>query len=236
MSESAQNITLTLAVVFSYLWISVPSLNAYALQATALLILAYTCFKLWQKKQYRAFFPSVTGELFVFVSALLLLIGHTGGITSGFLPSLYFLMFIAVFGLKILPLALLSLLIPTFLWAITPHTPSLHEISTLLSFPLLIPLMLFAKLQYNEVKSDERELKTLSQQEHGLLLFLTTYLRPKLLQIQQLSLYVEENKENLNRQLNLLLEEVQNILQKTAQDQQESQELQHGDEKDHENT
>jgi len=226
---------LIVAVVFSYLWIAIPSLNLYALQATATLVLMYSLKKLFQKKRqvHRAstmsyvsqtnrkqeFFPSskkqsqasLRAELFMLVSALLLLIGHTGGISSIFLPGLYVLLFIAVFALQPLSLVLLGMLIPTFLWAILPHTPSLHEISTLISFPLLIPLMLFAKLQYQEAQEDEKEIRVLSDQENNMLLFLSTYLKPKLLQIQQLAMYIDDNKTNIQKQIALLLEETKNL-------------------------
>ncbi len=219
----AQAYALFASVAFSYLWVMNSSLDAYSVQLVAVLALVYFILKRLAKAHLLHLAPSSsTLEVGVFLSMLLILIGHTGGITSFFLPLLYLLLFIAVLTMHTSSIITLEILIPLFLWAISsgianattyPAIPSTtltpHEWASLLSFPILLPLLVFARHQYKHAAAQEKELVQQAGKQVDITLFIATFLKPKLKTILEMSEYPMDNKDTIQRQLTMILEETE---------------------------
>lgn len=217
----AQAYALFASVVFSYLWVMNPSLQGYSVQLVAALALVYFGMKRLAKAHLLHLAPSSsTLEVGVFLSMLLILIGHTGGVTSIFLPLLYFLLFIAVLTMHTSSIVMLELMIPLFLWAVGAGNTSAtlpfttlapHEWASLLSFPVLLPLLVFARHQYKHAAAQEKELQQQTSTQVDTTLFMTTFLKPKLRTILEMSEYPVDNKDTIQRQLTMILEETETV-------------------------
>jgi hypothetical protein len=216
MSTTAQSISLVVAVALSYVWASMPELQPYSVQLVAILFLAYFVIRHVTEgglKLSKIMPASLGYEMAILSSALLILITYTGGLASSFLPLLYFLMFLGVFVLDYSSLTLLILLIPTYLWITAGHVLEAHELGVIVSFFVMLPLLLFAKLQYQEAKVQKKTVEKLEDIDYDTVLFIKTFLKPKLEQLEQLSRHPEENSENIHKQTHLLLEETEEHLQ-----------------------
>ncbi|HZZ98596.1 MAG TPA: hypothetical protein VFG51_01555 [Candidatus Saccharimonadia bacterium] len=215
MSSTAQSTSLIVSVILSYIWASVPELRPFSLQVVAGLFLFYFLVRHFAEGgiKLNKIMPSTLGyEIAILTSAALILITFTGGIASSFLPLLYFLLFLGVFVLDYSALILLMLLIPSFLWATAGHNLSTHETGTVVSFFVMLPLLLFTKYQYQEAKVQKTSAEKLENIDYDAILFIKTFLRPKLEHIDQLAQHPEENAENIRKQTTLLLEETEEHL------------------------
>lgn len=217
MKSAAQPLSVIAATALSYVWLSVPEFQRYSLQLTAVLFLTYVVIKWMSGSKLHHFAPNAsTLELTIFTIALLVLVGYTGGLDSILLPLLYLLMFIGVFIFRSTTLIVLEFMLPLYLWGIsgtsflqldTPH------LATLLSFPILLPLLLFARSQYLQATEQKVELEVESNRGHETTLFLTTFLKPKLRTLLDMSEYPEHNKEALQRQITVIIEETELVTQ-----------------------
>lgn len=219
----AQAYALFVSVVFSYFWVMNPSLQAYSVQLVAALALIYFGMKRLAKAHLLHLAPSSsTLEIGVFLSMLLILIGHTGGISSIFLPLLYLLLFIAVLTMHTSSIITLEILIPLFLWAISAGNTNAYinsfstlltprDWASLLSFPILLPLLVFARHQYKHAAAQEQELVQQAGKQVDTTLFIATFLKPKLRTILEMSEYPIDNKETIQRQLTMILEETETV-------------------------
>lgn len=156
----------------------------------------------------------LTIETAILTSALLILVWYTGGISSTVLPLLYFILFLGIFILDYSSLVLLVLLVPTFLWATATHDLSAHELGTLFSFLVMLPLVVFAKFQYQSAQEEKKKVEELENVDYDTVLFIKTYLKPKLEHLSQLTEYPEDNAENIKKQTTLLLEETEEHIRK----------------------
>lgn len=200
------------AVILSYAWLSIPRLSPYSLQLTAVLILLYFFIKWKTKGSVRHVLPAaLTAELSVIIAAVLLLVGSTGSTTSLFIPGLYLLLFFAILTVDVATVAVLDFLIVLFLWATTPPPLSGHQIATLLSFPILLPLLLSAKLHHDEMK--EQETRSAVEEEQTVL-FLSTFLKPKMQHLAHLSNFIRENEKIIRKQIELIQEEIDAFIEK----------------------
>lgn len=188
-----------------------PQLNAYSLQFTALLILTYMFLK-WRTKNVRAVLPKAENiEFSILLTSLLLLVGSTGSVSSLFLPVLYLLLFFAVLILETSSVVLLDALLVLFLWATTPQPLTQHHMATLISFIVLLPLLIFAKTQYDEMKKTQQYA---SVEEEEIMLFLSTFLKPKMKYLHELSEYVQHNEQLISKQIRLIQDEIDGFIEK----------------------
>jgi len=113
----------------------------------------------------------------------------------------------------------LEVLIPLFLWAIgtqfIPTTFPYQSWAAILSFPILLPLLVFARHQYTQNAQQKQELEKKTTQQVDTTLFVSTFLKPKLKTILEMSEYPVDNKENIQKQLTLVLEETEIISTET---------------------
>ena len=202
------------ATTLSYVWVIDPNLQHYSLQLTGILFLLFLVVQKFAGKRVGSFNTDSTPyELIIITTALFVLVGSTGGIGSIFLPLAYGLLFLSVLTLHTSTIVTLTASIPLFLWAISQHALTMHDIATLLSFPALLPLLLFARQEHKRIQVDEQSLESSGKymQESGL--FLSTFLLPKLEKLLELSQYPEHNNETLQRQILLILEATKDLME-----------------------
>ncbi|MEK7458481.1 MAG: hypothetical protein AAB612_03310 [Patescibacteria group bacterium] len=202
------------ATILSYVWIIDPDLQQFSLQLTGVLFLLFLVVQKFAGKRLGSLSTDSTSyELIIITTALFVLVGSTGGISSIFLPLTYGLLFLSVLTLHTTTIVTLTASIPLFLWAISQHALSVHDIATLLSFPALLPLLLFARQEHKRIQADEQSLESSGtyMQESGL--FLSTFLLPKLEKLLELSQYPEHNSETLQRQILLILEATKDLIE-----------------------
>lgn len=212
MSPTAQVLSVFFSVLFSFMWVSIPGLNKYSLQLTAILVLGYFFLKWKAKKDYVHILPkTLTLELSILVSAVLLLIGSTGGTNSIFVPGLYVLLFFSLLTTDVATVTSLDLLITLFLWSTTPPPVSAQQISTLLSFPVILPIIVFGKLNYDKIKYEEQKE---AFEEEEIMLFLSTFLKPKMQQLANLSQFFKNNQQLILKQIELVEEEIDAFISK----------------------
>ncbi len=202
------------AAVLSYVWVIDPDLQGYSLQLTGILFLLFLVVQKFAGKRLGSFSTDSTAyELIIMTTALFILVGSTGGMGSIFLPLTYGLLFLSVLTLHTSTIVTLTASIPLFLWAISQHALSMHDIATLLSFPALLPLLIYARQEHKRIQADEQSLESSGtyMQESGL--FLSTFLLPKLEKLLELSQYPEHNNETLQRQILLILEATKDLIE-----------------------
>lgn len=222
MSSTAQIILVFLAIVLSYVWVSVPQLEYYSLQLVAAVILLYFGIKRFSKSSWSEIAPrALTAELAILTVGFLVFISSTGNMDSLFFPLSYIYLFFLVIALRPLAAIIASLGIMFFHYQVTPTLTPDH-ISTLLSLPLLLFVFLFTKKQYESHQFDQQ---TLVQQEEKLdagaytsKMFIKTFLQPKLEMLFQLSLHPEINQANIQEQIKLIHEESEHLLTQSDHD------------------
>jgi len=156
---------LLLALLAAYIWLQIPLLASYSLQAVALATLLFFGNRILQKKNIRHWLPDQGSLDMVFITfGLMILIGATGNLHSPFA----FLMYIHLFVLVMTSAASTSIIVGCatvlFHYALTP-TLQPQDWSTLLTIPIVLFIFLFAKEQYEEVATAK---KTISNEEDQL--------------------------------------------------------------------
>lgn len=212
---------LVLIVVFlslSYLWVAIPELRELSLQLTAALFVVYFVSKRLSGSRWHHILPKPASiETALLTGAVALVVGSTGSLQSPFLPLFHLILFISVLTID-LPANIAKVIgLTVFLWAtsIQPFTNAMWI--ELLSLPFLMPLMIFARLQFEEAQEEKHLIKLeeniLQEQEQRILLFLATYLRPKLNYIRQLLRVTQDNRLAVDRQLETLEQDIIKLTQ-----------------------
>jgi len=206
-----QTLILLAVIVIAYLWLQLPVLSQYSLQAFAGAVLVYFLMKRVKKAKIWHVLPEDASlEMALLTFAFLLLIGYTGNIGSYFYPLTYLHLFLLVMTTAVSTAIIGTLSVMIFHYALTPALTSL-EIGALLAFPLLLMFFLFAKNQYTESQVDkarleqkEVELENAETGEMALQQFIDGYLKPKLQVIEKLLAETNPDLKVIKAQLSLL--------------------------------
>ncbi len=164
-----------------------------------------------KKKQVQILPQIQTSEVSILLSAVLLLIGSTGSTTSMFLPAVYVVLFFAILSIDAVTTVIIDALIVLFLFATTPPEVTSSHIATLFSLLLVLPLLIFVKDNYDQLKKEEKQ-TSIEQEE--IMLFLATFLKPKMSQLEQLSQFVHSNEKNILKQIHLIQDEIDAFIDK----------------------
>ncbi len=219
MSALVHSFLLALAILAVYVWLQIPALSHYSLQAFAATLIIYFILKRLSKAKLWHVAPSVLSiEMPLVTFAILLLIGSTGNFNSAFYPLTYIHLFFLVFATSLGGSISITALIVLFHYSLAPDlTP--HGLSNLITLPLIMLFFLFTKDQYQQAKDGkqllETEVQALSQTqavESVLETFVTTSLFPKLEQLQKLVAYPQQNQQAIKGQLTWLQLEIHKLL------------------------
>lgn len=217
MKSTAQSAAVFVALVGSYAWLSYSSLTYYSAQLAGGLILLYFLIRLARKKHLLPLSVSRAAPEFALVSAsICLLIGSTGNIDSFFFPLTYLHVFFLTMTIRPSQAVFLSVGVILFHYGLMGAF-TLANLSSLGSIALLLCIFLFAKRQYEEhIRKElvvEEQQEEISKQQSEAILFISTFLKPKLQTLLHLSDYPEANKEVIVRQIVIIQEAVEELLQ-----------------------
>lgn len=217
MSSILQAALVFLAVIVSYVWLNMPSLDYYSPQFAGVFILTYFIIRYgrlhFSKKTNK---NDSTGPEFALVSlATLILIGSTGNTESFFFPLSFLHIFFLTMRYTPVGSLLLTGAIVIFHLGLSEN-PNLETWSDLMAIILLLFVFLFAKKQYEEkvkkqILAMEKD-EALSERQAQAILFLTTFLKPKLTSLLHLMRYPTANKEVIIKQLAILDQETDSVL------------------------
>lgn len=210
---------LLFAAVFGVLiWLLSP-LEPYTLQLVGLLTLLYVGTHSLRRHYPKLFHrSSVTLDLTILTSMILLLITETGALTSPLFFLLYFLLFATSMLYEIeATLVLTGALILYFLFLPGTNLSDLMHLSQLGALIMITPLALFTGHQY-EVSLEEKETRRrlthhLSHQETDTLLFLSLNLKNTLVTaLDTLSLTIPKSSvKEVRRNLQTLYQDLKNL-------------------------
>lgn len=217
MTSTAQTVAIAGALIGCYLWLSMPGLDYYSPQLAGVLVLAYFIIRFLRKKHIVPLSVSHANPEFALVSAsIFLLIGSTGNFSSLYFPLAYLHIFFLTMSVKPTEAMILSVGVVGFHYGLDPQFLPFH-LSQLLSILMLLFIFLFAKRQYEEhIQKElvvEEQQVEISEQQSNAILFIATFLKPKLITLLHLSDYPEANKEVIQRQLIIIQEAVEELLQ-----------------------
>lgn len=226
----------SLAIFCVYIWLSISSLEKYALQAFAVGIVLYFILKKLNKAKLWLLPSSTIDEIVVVTLSFLLLIGATGNLNSIFFPLIYVYLFFLTLSCHQLPAIIVTTELLLFHYALN-GTFTANHISKLLSLPLILIFFLFAKKQYDDAQKEKQLVELGNQQIEYYQKFINTqgqaleelrkkdkvtmdcnsflgeYLKPTIHQLQKLS-KLEKNKMILQRQLTLIGFEIEKFLKR----------------------
>lgn len=139
------------ALVLAYVWLQLPQLSNYTLQAVALTTVVFFLSRILRKKKVHHWLPDPGSfDMVIVTFGLMILIGGTGNLHS----PLAFLMYIHLFVLVMTSAASTSIIVGSatmlFHYALTP-TMQPYDWSILLTIPTVLLIFLFAKEQHEEV-------------------------------------------------------------------------------------
>ncbi|MCB9813509.1 MAG: hypothetical protein H6772_03820 [Pseudomonadales bacterium] len=221
MSTAKHTALLLSSVLMAYLWLTTPFLNNFALQAFSLSTLGYFLVKKINNAKLWHILPkNYSLEMMFITFSILILVGSTGNIESVFYPFVYIHLFILVMSTKETTSIAVAMSTLLFHYAISPSF-SISEIATILTTPIMLILFLFARKQYNDaqishsiIQKEEIEINNLTRSEHSLESFISSFLKPKLIALEDLESKNEKEIETIKSQISLILSESDKILEK----------------------
>lgn len=219
MRRLFEPLSLVVALALAYAWVVLPELRTYSLQLASFGLVLFFVLKRIGRSRLHHILPKPDSlEAAVLLGVVSLGIGATGGLASPFLPVYYLLLFITVLTLSLSSNLIALVGMSLFLWGTTPHPLDVTYLIELVSLPFLLPLMVFARMQFDEAREQkylaEQEEVLLNEQEEQVVQFLGDHLHPKL---QSLRLALEISPENnwmVRRQLEVLEKDSQELLLK----------------------
>jgi cell division protein FtsW (lipid II flippase) len=183
-------ILLILAAFGVYVWLSLPGLSIYTLQLVALLVLLYLGSHWLRAKKPRWFHrKTITVDITILTTMILLLVTETGALTS----PLFFLTYFLLFAVSLLyeieaTLVLTGVFILYFLFlpgTTLTGTEGLTHLAQIISLIMITPLAILTGHQYEKVIEEKREnevlAKHLGDEESDILMFLSLNLKKTLL-------------------------------------------------------
>ncbi len=212
-------ILLVLAAAGVYFWLSLPALSIYTLQLVALLVLLYLSAH-WLKSHRPKWFhrKTVTIDITILTTMILLLVTETGMLASPFFFLCYFLLFAVAMLYEIeATLVLTGTFIVYFLCLPGTNLSDLGHLSELLALVMITPLAILTGHQYEktiEERSRADQLaKHLGSEESDMLLFLSLNLKKTLLSaLDTLSLTIPKEKvTEVRTNLQSLYQDLKNL-------------------------
>lgn len=208
-------ITATAGIFF---WLASP-LEPFTLQLVAVLVLLYLGTH-WLKSHRPKWFKrsTITLDITILTSMILLLVTETGSLASPF----FFLCYFLLFGVAMLyeieaTLVLTGVLILYHLFLPTTQLSDYAHLSQLLALVMITPLAIFTGHQY-ETSLEEKQLRAklsghLSREESDTLLFLSLNLKRTLLSaLDTLTLSIPQAKaKELHLSLQTLYQDLKNL-------------------------
>lgn len=202
-----------LGTAVTLVWISSSGLQNWGLQGAAVLTILYIISLRVSGKKWAYFLPPAAGIQSVFLTAAAgILVGSTGGTDSPFLLALPVTIFFCTLSLPITAVVTQAIGLTLVLWISHPATMESIDWTRFFMLPILLPLILLARLEIDQSKrSQHAEFLAQQKQERQAqeaLLFLSTLIGPKIQSIQLFLRQSPENRQQADQQLESLVEEI----------------------------
>lgn len=160
----AQTLALSTSIAIAYIWLSIPSLAQYSLQAFGACFILYFILKKANESAVWEVLPTTAVDEMILVTfAFLILIGVTGATTSVFFALIFVYLFFVSMTMERWTSIIITLLTALFFYALEPALSNSLHLSHLISIPLVMVFFLFAKYQHEQAK----EKQTLVSIEHN---------------------------------------------------------------------
>lgn len=218
MRPIAHTIAIVSAIVTAFVWLELPFLRPFALQAFAGSVILYFGLKWLHKRNPWHLAPhSMSGEMAVATFAFLMLIGATGNLNSPFYPLAYAHLFFLVFATETgTSLAvLMGLLIFHYALGVTWSPATVADLATT---PLIFLFFLFARDQYQHIRQQQEQLmqekEIIVQEERDVVGFFENVMKPQLAHLKQLVAntqaadHVNTDLQQIESQINQLEEKI----------------------------
>lgn len=208
---------LLIASVFGvYFWLTLPGLAPFTLQLVAILVLLYLGSH-WLKSHKPTWFhrSTVTLDLTILTSMILLLISETGALASPFFFLCYFLLFATAMLYEIeATLVLTGVLVLFFIFLPDP------DWTQIISLIMITPLAIFTGHSYESKLAEER---ALAREETDTLTFLSLNLKRTLVSaLDTLSLTIPQTQaKNIRGNLQTLYTDLKNLYRSADELEQE---------------
>lgn len=211
-----ESLLLLASVAVSYVWVSSPELRPFSLQLTAALFGVFFLSKRLSRSAGHHVLPNPQSlETSFLLAAVALVVGSTGGVHSPFLPLFHLLLFFGALSLGIASNIVAVSSLTIFLWAVSPHPFAKQDWIELFSLPFLLPLLVFARIQFDEVQTEKYRLanqqEKTNQEEAKISGFFRSHLRPKLKHLRELLQISPQNSAVAAHQLLILEDEAERI-------------------------
>jgi len=150
---------LSSAIVLAYLFVKIPLLNGYAIQAVSVSTFVYFLIKRLTSQKMRNVLPNNGSLELVFVTfSLLLVIGKTGNIGSPFYPLTYVHLFFLVMSLE--PFLAVFVMTGAMLFHFSlADTIDISTLAHLFTLPIVMIFFMFAKQQHEEVVLEKKQIE-----------------------------------------------------------------------------
>ncbi len=149
----AQTLVLAAAIILAYIWLHIPVLAQFSLQAFAACILLYFILKKINEARVWELLPTThVDEMSLVTFAFLILIGATGGTTSVFFSLIFVYLFFVSMTMRRWTCIAVTLLTTLFFYALNPDLAQNLNLSHLASIPLVMVFFMFAKYQYDQAR------------------------------------------------------------------------------------
>lgn len=229
MNNSKQAVLLTMSVLTAYLYLQVPFLRFYSLQAFALVSFIYLILQKRQRGSFSLILPeNFSFNIILLNFAFLLLTGTSGSLSSPFFALTFIQLFFLALSLPVKVALLTALEIAVFHISLSIASSSNFSLETmawsnLFALPLVMIFYLFAKAQYEKayqnsllLSAETRELMRAKSDDQAVAEFVSSLVNRRLPMLEFLLSFPEKNKKAiesevqvLKRDLNLLLREIE---------------------------
>lgn len=234
MSAVKHTLFLLVAAVAAFIWLHIPLIEPYSLQAFVIAMIAYFLVKHIKKTRFWTFAPqSISAEMTLLTFAILLLIGFTGGTSSLLFALSYIYLFLLVFAVEATAAIAVTMLLVLYYYALALN-PAAQDYVNLITLPVMTFFFLFAKTQYEQANQERIEAMTGKQKladsrytSHQLQVFMEDFLKPKLEYLITLLSHPEQNQKAIQGQLTLLQVEIEKMVRRceTEEAEEKAQEL-----------
>ena len=217
-----QTLLLVLASAGVFIWLSVPALAVSTLQLVAILVLMYLGSH-WLRSHRPKWFhhSSITVDVTILTSMILLLVTETGALASPF----FFLCYFLLFGVAMLyeieaTLVLTTVFIVFFLFLPGSNLSGptgLNHLAQIVSLVMITPLAIFTGHQYEVTLEEKRNSESLTRQldkeETDTLLFLSLNLKKTLISaLDSLSIVIPQEKvKEVRKNMETLYQDLKNL-------------------------
>jgi hypothetical protein len=210
-------VLLTMSVLGAYLYLQVPVLKHYSLQAFALISVFYLILQKKQRGRIYLILPENSSANLALINfAFLLLTGASGSLASPFFAITFVELFFLALAAPAATSLLVALEIVVFHFSLSiamsnNFVLSMGALSNLIALPVVMIFYLFAKDQYQKaycnsllIDAETRELNKAQSDDRAVAEFISSLLNRRLPMLEFLLSFPEKNKEAINSEVKIL--------------------------------